>query len=83
MMQQKVWFVYILECKDGSYYTGITNNLEKRMKTHEKGVGSKYVVSRGFKRLLISKECKTKSEALKAEYKIKQLPKNKKLDFFR
>jgi putative endonuclease len=74
--------VYILECKDGSYYTGVTNDLEKRMKVHQKGKGSKYVVSRGFGKLLISKNYSTKSSALKAEYKIKQLPRKKKLEFF-
>jgi putative endonuclease len=78
-MKQNKWCVYILECLDGSYYTGITNDIEKRMKAHEKGNGSKYVVSRGFGRLLCSKDYPNKSSALKAEYKIKQLPKNKKL----
>lgn len=79
----KTWSVYILECLDGSYYTGVTNDIEKRMKTHEKGKGSKYVTSRGFKQLIVSKKYSTKSDAMKAEYKIKQLPRNEKLDFFK
>jgi putative endonuclease len=78
---KKSWFVYILECLDGSYYTGITNNLENRIKAHKSGKGSKYVLSRGFGKLLVSKFYLTKSEALKIEYKIKQLPKNEKLNF--
>ena len=82
-MQDKNWFVYILECSDGSYYTGITNNLEKRMKSHKSGKGSKYVRAKGFNQLLDSKKYTTKSEALKVEYRIKQISKNKKLEFFK
>tara|TARA_Y100000310_G_scaffold337938_1_gene426276 strand:+ start:7433 stop:7678 length:246 start_codon:yes stop_codon:yes gene_type:complete len=80
-MSQK-WQVYILECLDGSFYTGVTNDLDKRIKTHTKGKGSKYVYKKGFKKLLRSKICKDKSQACKYEYEIKQLPKNKKLDWF-
>jgi putative endonuclease len=79
---EKEWYVYILECKDGTYYTGVTTNLEKRMKTHASGKGSKYVYKRGFNRLLKSKLCKDKSEACKFEYQIKQLPRKNKLDWF-
>jgi len=80
---EKPWFVYILECQDGSFYTGVTNDLDKRMKIQAEGKGSKYVRHKRFKCLLKSKECKSKSEAQKAEYQIKQLPRNKKLDWFR
>ena len=76
------WSVYILECKDGSYYTGVTNNLNARMNAHTTGKGSKYVHKKGFNKLLNSKECKSKSEACKFEYEIKQLPRNKKLSWF-
>ena len=82
MLMEKQWHVYILECCDGSYYTGVTNDIEKRMKTHAQGKGSKYVYKKGFKELLYSKECKNKSEACKCEYEIKQLPRNKKLNWF-
>ncbi len=81
-MEEKNWYVYLLECLDGSYYAGITNNLEKRMTAHERGKGSKYVRAKGFRQVLASKIYFSKSEALKAEYKIKQLPKNEKLKFF-
>jgi len=83
MKTQKPWFVYLLECRDGSFYTGVTNDLEKRMKTHTHNKGSKYVAKKGFKKLLASKVCESKSGACKAEYKIKQLPKSEKLDWFR
>jgi len=78
----KRWHVYLLECKDGSFYTGVTNDLDKRMKTHAQGKGSKYVKAKGFKKLLRSKQCESKSESQKAEYQIKQLQKYDKLDWF-
>jgi putative endonuclease len=82
IMENKTWFVYILECRDGSYYTGVTNDLEKRMKTHALGKGSKYVSKKGFRQLLYSKPCLDKSDACKCEYAIKQLPRNEKLNWF-
>lgn len=78
----KKWFVYILECQDGSYYTGATNDIDQRMKAHAEGKGSKYVYKKGFKKLLRAKPCKNKSQACKEEYKIKQLPRNQKLNWF-
>ena len=79
---EKKWFVYILECSDGSFYTGITNDVDKRMKIHAIGKGSKYVREKGFRKLLKMKECQNKSEACKFEYEIKQLPRRQKLDWF-
>jgi putative endonuclease len=82
MKEDKPWSVYILECCDSSFYTGVTNDVDKRMKAHAKGKGSKYVYSKGFKKLLRVKECDNKSDAHKYEYQIKQLPKWKKLNWF-
>jgi putative endonuclease len=76
------WFVYILECRDDSLYTGITNDLEKRMQAHKKGVGSKYVRAKRFKKILHAITTQDKSEALKTEYQIKQLERNDKITFF-
>ena len=76
------WFVYILECMDDSLYTGITNDLEKRMDAHKKGVGSKYVNAKRFKKMLYSISIFSKSEALKLEYYIKQLERDEKITFF-
>ena len=78
----KKWFVYLLECQDGSYYTGVTNDLDKRMNAHKIGKGSKYVNKKGFKELLRAKFCNDKSTAFKCEYEIKQLPKREKLEWF-
>ena len=80
---KRAWHVYLLECMDGSFYTGVTNDLDKRMKTHARGKGSKYVRSKRFKCLLISKQCESKSDAQKAECHIKTLHKYDKLDWFK
>ena len=83
MVEEKEWHVYILECKDGSYYTGVSNDVEKRMNVHKSGKGSKYVKRHGFGHLIATKICKNKSDACKAEYWIKQLPRNEKLNAFK
>ena len=82
MVIPKEWFVYLLECNDGSYYTGITNDVQARMKKHESGAGSRYVNSRGFKKLLFSKKCNSKSQASKYEYEIKSFEKEEKIRWF-
>lgn len=79
---EKQWYVYILECHDESLYTGITNDLEKRMKAHENGTGSKYVKRKGFLQLLHAIKTKDKVEAAQLEYKIKHLQRNDKITFF-
>jgi len=81
-MVDKKWCVYLLECQDGSFYTGITNDVDARMNAHAIGKGSKYVYRKGFLQLLRVQECKDKSEACKCEYAIKQLPRNEKLNWF-
>jgi putative endonuclease len=82
-MGDKTWKVYILECLDGSFYTGVTNDLDKRMAAHKSGKGSKYVKQKGFSCLLAFKDCKDKSDACKCEYFIKTLPKWEKLKWFK
>jgi putative endonuclease len=79
---EKQWYVYILECWDESLYTGITNDLDKRMQTHKSGKGSKYVRNKGFKKLLYTIKVNDKVEAAKMEYQIKQLQRNDKITFF-
>lgn len=73
------WFVYVLRCADDTLYTGITNNLEKRIKQHNEGKGAKYTMGRGPVVLVKSFEAISKGDALKLEYKIKQLPRAEKL----
>jgi putative endonuclease len=80
--KSKKWYVYILQCLDGTYYTGVTNDIDKRMEMHATGKGSKYVASRGFSHLIATKECMDKSDACKAEYLVKKLPRCEKLEWF-
>lgn len=74
------WYVYILECSDGSLYTGITNDVQKRLKQHNDGKGAKYTKGRGPLKLLKTFEFENKSLAAKEEYRIKQLTKKQKIE---
>lgn len=78
----KNWYIYLVKCSDGSFYTGITNDVSKRMKSHASGKGSKYIRSRGFEKVLFIKECESRSEALKKEYFVKQLKQEQKIKWF-
>ena len=69
----KPWFLYLIECEDGSIYTGITVDVEKRFKAHETGKGAKYMRAHPPKRLLKVIAFVNRSEASKAEYMIKKL----------
>ena len=66
-------FVYIVKCCDETYYTGYTNNIEKRLKAHNEGKGAKYTRARLPVTLVYQEEYEDKREALKREYAIKQL----------
>lgn len=66
-------YVYILRCSDGSYYTGWTNDLSKRLLSHNSGKGAKYTKSRLPVELIYFEKCADKSAALKREHAIKQL----------
>jgi len=78
----KDWYVYVLECGGGSLYTGVTVDVDTRVKAHAEGKGSKYVYRRGVRGIVRCKKCKNKVEAHKEEYRIKQLPRNLKLAGF-
>ena len=73
------WFVYIVECSDKSLYTGITNNLEKRIKTHNEGKGAKYTKPRRPVFLKYFESVSNKSDASKREIAIKSLSRNQKI----
>lgn len=77
-----IWFVYIVECSDGTLYTGITNDVQQRIDKHNKGKGAKYTKSRIPVKLMMTFECDDKSSAAKKEYQIKQLSRKEKLMFF-
>jgi len=71
-------YTYILECQDGTYYTGWTNDLQKRVADHNSGKGAKYTRVRLPVRLVYYESFGTKEEAMRREYEIKQLSKEKK-----
>ncbi len=72
-------YIYIVECSDGSLYTGYTTDLERRMKEHNSNTGAKYTRGRTPVSLLYYEEFDNRSEATKRECEIKKLRKNKKL----
>ena len=76
------WFLYLLECKNGSFYAGITNNLEARFQAHVDGRGAKYTRANPPVKVLEHKTYSDRSEASKAESQLKALSRDKKLAFF-
>jgi len=73
-MSNKKYNLYILQCSDGSYYTGISTDVKRRIREHKDGIrGSKYLRGRGPLKLVFSKEVGNRSEASKFEYFIKSL----------
>ncbi|HYD19736.1 MAG TPA: GIY-YIG nuclease family protein [Patescibacteria group bacterium] len=76
---QLPWTLYILECADRTLYTGITNDLEKRLAAHETGRGAKYTRGRGPFMLRYTENHRTKGFALKREAVIKSLGRAQKI----
>ncbi len=76
------WHTYIIECNDGKLYTGITNNLARRIKDHNSGNGCRFTKYRVPVKLRYAEDCPTKSEALKREAQIKRLERSQKLSLF-
>ena len=72
------WTVYILKCGDGTYYTGITKDLDKRIEEHRSGKGAKYLRGRGPLEIIFSRNADSHGLALKYEIKIKKLSRPKK-----
>ena len=72
-------YTYIVECSDGSLYTGWTNNIEKRILAHNEGRGARYTRGRTPVRLVHLEEFETKEEAMSREFAIKQLTREQKL----
>ena len=74
-----VWYVYILECRDGRLYTGVTLDIKRRLREHSQGKGGRFTKSFGVKKLVYSEKCSTRSDALKREARIKKLSRKNKL----
>ncbi|WP_313173356.1 GIY-YIG nuclease family protein [Stenotrophomonas sp.] len=81
-MQARVkgsWFVYLLECRDGSYYAGISTDVEARFLAHVAGKGARYTRAHPPLRILARRAYADRSAASRAEWQIKQLPRERKL----
>lgn len=80
--ENDIWHVYMVRCSDGTLYTGITNNLEKRIEAHnsEKD-GARYTRSRRPVKLVYAEQAGSRSAAAKLEYQLKKLPLSKKKEF--
>lgn len=74
-----MYFVYLIECKDGSIYTGVTTDVDRRFKEHASGTGGHYTRSKGVRSVLYTEPHPTKSSALKRELQIKGWTREKKL----
>lgn len=79
IMMEQTWKLYILRCRDGSLYTGITTDVRKRFAAHNAGKGAKYTRGRGPLELVYEEDCGDHSAALKRELEIKALPREEKM----
>jgi putative endonuclease len=77
---EKTWYVYILECGDGTLYTGITDDVQRRLATHRSGKGAKYTRGRLPLELRYQEICESYSHALRRECQIKKLSRKEKIE---
>jgi putative endonuclease len=77
------WFVYIVECSDGTLYTGVTTDLQKRLDAHNNGTGAKYTRSRRPVKLVWAVEAGFKKSAMMLEYHLKQYSRQQKLELIK
>ncbi len=78
-MNNQTWYVYLLECKGGKIYTGVSPDLNQRISTHQKGKGALFTRINHPQKLLEFKAYPTRTAALKMEKEIKKMPKQGKL----
>jgi putative endonuclease len=78
-----LWFVYVVRCKDGSFYCGIAKDVKARIAEHNQGKGAKYTRGRGPVRVLVKSPALAKGAALRLEAAIKKLPRDKKIEALR
>jgi len=78
-----VWSLYILECSDGSLYTGVTNDIDRRILAHQQGKASRYTRTRRPVALVYREECGSRSQALSRECAVKSLSRRQKDEFIR
>ncbi len=80
---QGQWFLYILECSDGTLYTGITKDLDRRIEQHNAGKASRYTRVRRPVKLVYDEVCSTRAAALVRECKVKEMTRKKKLSLLK
>ena len=68
-----IWYLYILQCGDGSLYTGITTDISRRLDAHRRGKGAKYTRGRGPLELVYQEQCGSHTDALKRELEVKAM----------
>ncbi len=78
-IMDKQWYVYILQCKDNTLYTGITDDVERRVAAHNAGKGAKYTRGRGPTKVIYTEPFVNKPMALRREFQIKQMSREEKL----
>ncbi|MCD9088291.1 GIY-YIG nuclease family protein [Stenotrophomonas sp. SY1] len=78
-MSKGGWFLYLLQCQDGSYYAGISTDVEARFRAHLAGKGARYTRAHPPLRILASRAYADRSAASRAEYQLKQQPRERKL----
>ncbi len=76
------WVVYILRCTDDTFYTGITNDLQKRLAAHEAGTGAKYTRGRGPFEVVFTEDYEDRPDASKRERMIKRMTRAEKVQLF-
>ena len=77
-IMEATWYLYILRCKDGTLYTGITTDVSRRLEEHRSGRGAKYTRGRGPLELVYEESCGSHSDALKRELEIKSISRREK-----
>ena len=80
---ESIWHLYILRCADDTLYTGITTDVEKRLEQHRSGKGAKYTRARRPVRLVYFEEFASKEEAMRREWRLKQMSRARKEQLIR
>jgi putative endonuclease len=78
---KRPWCLYLIECRDGSYYAGITNDIEARYEAHVAGRGARYTRSHPPLRLIGTRAFADRAQASRAEWEIKRLPRHRKIAY--
>lgn len=82
-MSEKAWFCYILKCADGSLYTGVTTEPQRRTRQHNDGAGAKYTRARRPVKMVYCESARSRSQALRREHEIRTQPRARKLMLIR